>query len=115
VGEQPEAGSGVTLAYDTAGLRAGAAGLQEVAGDTDAAGAALQGAPLESVMFGLTPGAAVFAAAMEAARSAQARGFRQEAQRSGDLGERGGTAAGLGDGLTEQTGTVARSATPSPR
>jgi hypothetical protein len=107
-------GDGVDLAYDTGGLRTGAGGLQEVSGSASAAGSALQAAPLASVMFGLTPAAPVFAAAVDAARAAQARGFQHEAQRSGDLAERGGTAAGLGDGLTAQTAQVAGS-TPVPR
>jgi len=105
----------VQLAYDTAGLRTGAGGLQEVSGSADAAGSALQAAALDAVMFGRTPAAGVFAAAVAAARAAQARGFRQEAQRSADLAGRSGTAAQLGDGLTAETASVASTPTPGFR
>jgi hypothetical protein len=102
-------GGGADLAYDTSGLRTAAGGLEEASGAAGAAGSTLQAAALEAVMFGLTPAAPVFAAAVAAARDAQARGFRQEAQRSGDLAERGATTAGLGDGLTAETTAVAGS------
>jgi hypothetical protein len=110
--EDPGVGDGVNLAYDTAGLRAGAGGLQQTAADADQAGSALGAAPLEPIMFGRTPGAAVFAAAVQAARAAQARGFRHESERATGLSGRADTAAGLGDGLTAESGAVARSAAP---
>jgi hypothetical protein len=102
-------GGGADVAYDTAGLRTAAGGLQDVSGSTDAAGSALQAAALDAVMFGRTPAAPVFAAAVQAARDAQARGFRQEAQRSGDVAGRGTATAGLGDDLTGETTSVAGS------
>jgi hypothetical protein len=58
---------GVALGYDTGVLRDGGAGLFTVAGIADAATQALQAAPLDPVMFGLTPGAPGFAAAVAAA------------------------------------------------
>lgn len=104
--------SGVNLAYDTDGLRSGAGGLRGVAAASDAAGAALRAAALDPVMFGRTPAAGAFAAAVEGARSAQARGFRQEAQRSNDVAGRGDGAAGLGDGLTGEAAAVAATGRP---
>jgi hypothetical protein len=101
---------GVGLGYDSGLLRDGGAGLFQVAGLTDAATRALQAAPLDPVMFGLTPGAPGFAAAVAAARAAQARGFRGESDRAQDVAGRAGTAAGLGDGLTADSTTTARSA-----
>ena len=66
--------------------------------------------PLDPVMFGLTPGAPGFAAAVAAARAAKARGFRGESDRAQDVAGRTGTAAGLGDGLTADSTTIAGSA-----
>ena len=105
-------GEDVTMAYGTDGLRTGSAGLRGVAGLTDTSSRALQAAPLEPVMFGLTPGAPAFAAAVAAAREAQARGFQQQGQRSAALAGRTDVTAELGDGLTTDTAGVARSATP---
>jgi hypothetical protein len=105
-------GEDVTVAYGTDGLRTGSAGLRGVAGLTDTSSRALQAAPLEPVMFGLTPGAPAFAAAVAAAREAQARGFQQQSQRSAALAGRTDVTAELGDGLTTDTAGVARSATP---
>lgn len=105
----------VAMAYATDALRVGSAGLRAVTEVTDAATRALQAAPLEPVMFGLTPGASVFAAAVAAARDAQARGFQHQGRRSDALAGRAGTAADLGDGLTADSATVARSGTPGPR
>ena len=101
---------GVALGYNTGVLRDGGAGLFTVAGIADAATQALQAAPLDPVMFGLTPGAPGFAAAVAAARAAQARGFRVESDRAQDVAGRAGTAAGHGDGLTADSTTTARSA-----
>lgn len=105
-------GDGVNLSYDTEGLRLGAASLQDVATRSAATGAALRAAALEASMFGRTAGAAAFAAVLEAARTAQARGFQEEAGRSAGLAGRGAVAADLGDGLTGQTAAVARVPTP---
>ena len=104
---------GVALGYGTDVLRDGGLGLFGVAALTDAATQALQAAPLDPVMFGLTPGAPGFAAAVAAARAAQARGFRGEGDRAQDVGGRAGTAATLGDGLTADSTTIARSAAAS--
>ena len=103
---------GEDLAYNSGGLRSGAGGLQGVADVADAASAALAAAALDPTMFGRTPAAPVFASAVEAARAAQARGFRQEATRSAGLAERSGSTAALGDDLTGQTTVIARGATP---
>jgi hypothetical protein len=46
------------------------------------------------------------------ARAAQARGFHKEGERATDLAGRTGTAAGLGDGLTDRSTTIAGSAGP---
>jgi hypothetical protein len=113
--EHVDVAENVHLAYDAAGLRAGAGGLREVSGAAADAGAALAAAAVDPVMFGRTAAAPVFAAAVAAAQAVQARGFRYESQRSTGLAERGDTAAGLGDDLTARTGSVARSATPEPR
>ena len=61
---------GVALSYDTGVLRDGGAGLFEVAAIANSATQALQAAPLDPVLFGLTPGAPAFAAAVAAARAA---------------------------------------------
>lgn len=95
------------VAYGSDGLRSGANGLTSASGITDAATARLQGARLAATMFGRTPGSGGFAGAVESARSAQARGFRRESERSGILG-RGTAAAGdMGDVLTAGTAAVA--------
>ena len=106
---------GVDMAYDSAGLQAGAGGLRDGEVMVDAATAALRAAPLEPVMFALTPSAPGFAAAVETVRAAQARGFAQEAQRAGDLAGRADTAADLGDGLVQQSTSVADSVPAAPR
>jgi hypothetical protein len=98
---------GVTLGYGTEVLRDGGAGLFQVAAQTAAATEALQSAPLDPVMFGLTPGAPGFAAAVAAARAAQARGFAAEGDRATDVAGRAATAADLGDGLTVDTTRIA--------
>ena len=98
---------GVGLGYDSGLLRDGGAGLFQVAGLTDAATRALQAAPLDPVMFGLTPGAPGFAATVAAARAAQARGFRGESDRARNVAGRAGTAATLGDGLTTDSAAIA--------
>jgi hypothetical protein len=99
---------GIGLGYDTGVLRDGGAGLLGVTGIADAATQALQAAPLDSVMFGLTPGAPGFAAAVATARTAQARGFRGEGDRAQDVAGRAETAAALGDGLTADSTVIAR-------
>ena len=101
---------GVALGYGTDVLRDGGAGLLGVAGIADAATQALQAAPLDPAMFGLTPGAPGFAAAVAAAGAAHARGFRGEGDRAQDVAWRAGTAAALGDSLTADSSTIARSA-----
>ena len=98
---------GVALGYGTGVLRDGGAGLFRVAAQTAAATRALQSAPLDPVMFGLTPGAPGFAAAVAAARAAQARGFVGERDRATDVADRAGTAATLGDGLTADSTRIA--------
>ena len=62
-------------------------------------------------MFGLTPGAPGFAAAVASARAAQARGFHKEGERATDLAGRTGRAAELG---AEPAIAVDRSVNPSP-
>jgi hypothetical protein len=106
---------GRSLAYDQGGLRTGARGLREVSRATEDAGAALARAVLEPVVFGRTAAAPVFAAALGAARAAQARGFRHESQRSAGLAGRGDLTAGLGDELTSRTTAEARTGTAGPR
>jgi len=105
--------SRVDMAYDTAGLQDGAAGLRRSQTETDAATAALGAARLDHIMFGLTPGAPGFASQVQAARDAQARGFRQESQRAGDLAGRSDATAAAGDSLTGTTTAIAGSAHPS--
>jgi hypothetical protein len=70
----------------------------------DAATVNLRAAPLEPVMFALTPSAPVCAAVAESACAAQTRGLQQ---RAGDLAAGGDTAVILGDGLTGQAAAVA--------
>ena len=106
-------GDDVAMAYDSDLLRTGSTGLRGVAELTAATTRALQAAPLEPVMFGLTPGAPAFAAAVAAAREAQARGFQQQGQQSTDLAGRTDVTADLGDGLTADSAAVARSAIPA--
>lgn len=107
--------TGTDLAYRTAGLRDGAAGLQQVVGHSEAALGALRAARLAPGMFGLTAAAAVYAAVLESMRTARAHGLQQEGQRAGDLAGRAGTAGGMGDELTDRTGQVARTGAPGPR
>ena len=101
---------GVSIGYDTDVLQFGGAGLFAAAAATAEATRALQQAPLDPTMFGLTPGAPAFAAAVASARAAQARGFHQEGERATDLADRTGTTAGLGNGLTDRSTTIAGSA-----
>ena len=104
--------NGGSLAYDQAGLRTGAGGLRAVSGSAQQAGTALAGAALDPVMFGRTAAAPVFAAVLEAARAAQARGFRHESERSAGLAGRSDQTAGLGDELTGRTTAIAGSVDP---
>ena len=111
-GEGDDVTDGVAIGYDTDVLLFGGAGLLGAAAAAADATKALQQAPLDPTMFGLTPGAPGFAAAVASARAAQARGFRQEGERATDLAGRTDTAAGLGDGLTDRSTTIAGSAGP---
>jgi hypothetical protein len=95
------------VAYGSDGLRTGASGLTSASEITDAATAKLQGAQLAASMFGRTPGCGGFAGAVESARSAQARGFRRESDRSGVLSQGTATAGDLGDILTAGTTALA--------
>lgn len=101
-----------SMSYTPDTLRGGAAGLRGSAEATAAATRSLQAAPLDPAMFGLTRGAPAFAAAVAAARDAQARGFQHETGRAGDLAGRADATAALGDGLTADSAAVARSAGP---
>lgn len=104
--------TGTDLAYATAGLRDGAAGLTGVVDHTEQALGALRAAPLVPGMFGLTGAGAVYAAVLEAVRVARTRGLEQEGGRAGDLGGRSQTAGSLGDELTDQSADVARTGAP---
>lgn len=104
--------TGTDLAYASAGLRDGAAGLAGVADHTEQAMGALRAAPLVPGMFGLTDAGAVYAAVLEAVRTARTRGLQQEGARAGDLGGRSQTAGGMGDELTDRSGQVARTGAP---
>jgi hypothetical protein len=101
------------MAYTSDGLRGGADGLRTGATAADAAGAVLQGTPVEPAMFGQTDAVAEFAAALRAAQAAHARGFRAESARADDLAQHTDAAAAAGDELTAGTAAVAR-AVPSP-
>jgi hypothetical protein len=104
--------TGTDLAYRTSGLRDGAAGLTGVVDHSEQAMGALRGAPLVPGMFGLTTAGAVYAAVLEAVRTARARGLEQEGRRAGDLAGRSQTAGDLGDELTGRSAEVARIGAP---
>jgi hypothetical protein len=104
--------TGPAMAYDMAGLRIGADGMRVVGDRSEAALGVLRSAPMESGMFGLTAAAAAYAAVLESVRTARFGGLEQEGQRADDLAGRVVTAGSLGDGLTERSATIARSATP---
>jgi len=114
-GEGDDVTDGVAIGYDTGVLQFGGAGLLGAAAAAADATRALQQAPLDPTMFGLTPGAPGFAAAVASARAAQARGFHKEGERATDLAGRTGTAAGLGDGLTDRSTAIAGSVPRSTR
>jgi hypothetical protein len=101
------------VAYGTEGLRQGAQGLTSAQEVTLAATTKLQGARLTPGIFGRTAGVGAFTGAVGAARAAQARGFRAESERSGDLGRGSATAATMGDRLTAGTTAIAASARAS--
>ncbi len=107
--------TGPAMAYDTGNLRTGAAGMQAVGERSEVALGVLRSAPMEPGMFGATAAAAAYAAVLESVRTARSGGLAQEGQRAGDLAGRATTAGDLGDGLTEQSTGIARSATPTAR
>lgn len=100
----------VGMGYDSGGLRRGAdhhAGAHAACMDL---GDVLAGIVLAPGICGAVPAAAGFHAAVSAVRSRQFRDAAAEAGRRSDLADRARTAASDGDGLTDDTIVVARSA-----
>lgn len=95
------------MAYDTTGMRAGAAGCHEVAHAADQAASALARIAVTSQTFGRVPAASMLSAALVGARDQQGRMAAAEATSRAGLARRLRSAADQGDGLTTTSTTIA--------
>ena len=106
---------GVAIGYDTDVLLFGGAGLLGAAAAAADATRALQQAPLNPTMFGLTPGAPGFRGG-GGERPGRPGPRLPPGRRARDgLAGRTDTAAGLGDGLTNRSTAIAGSAPRNAR
>jgi hypothetical protein len=95
------------MAYDTTGMRAGAAGCHDAATAADRAATELSRIAITSAAFGRVPAASMLSAALVGARDQQGRTAAAEAASRAGLARRLGTAANQGDGLTTTTTSIA--------
>ena len=95
------------MAYDTTGLRAGAAGCTDAAHAADQAATALSRIAVSSGVFGRVPAASMLSAALVGARDQQGRMAAAESVARGDLARRLRAAADHGDSLTTTSTTIA--------
>ena len=95
------------MAYDTTGMRAGAAGCHDAATAADQAATTLSRIAITSAAFGRVPAASMLFAALVGARDQQGRMAAAEATSRASLARRLSSAADQGDGLTATTTTIA--------
>ena len=95
------------MAYDTTGMRAGAAGCHDAAPAADQAATALSRIAITSAVFGRVPAASMLSAALVGARDQQGRMAAAESASRAGLARRLRSAADQGDGLTTTSTTIA--------
>jgi hypothetical protein len=95
------------MGYDTAGLRAGAAGHQATADAADLGAGAYARIVVNPAAFGRVPAAAGLARTLDSVRHQQGRASAAEAALRSDLAHRVTSAAEAGDGLTTTSTAVA--------
>ena len=95
------------IAYDSTGLRAGAAGCQDAAQAADQTATALSRISITGQTFGRVPAASMLSAALVGARDQQGRSAAAEAVARNGLARRLRSAADQGDSLTTTSTTIA--------
>lgn len=102
------------MAYDADGLRAGSGQAAGAARTAEGVAGVLAPVSCDMAVFGVVAGAAGLAAAVLRSRDAHRQLAEQAAAVHADVDARAGQVAADGDGLTEQTATVARWGAPAP-